>query len=333
MELIRRPKIVAEIAQGFEGSLELSKLFIRAASSARANLVKFQMVYADDLATEDYEHYNLFKSIELSENEWGILKNFASERKIDLMVDLFGPKSLEVVSKIGIKYLKVHPTDINNFKLLNQIKKLSFSNLHIGIGGATFLEIKKCLDFFEPSKKITLVLGYQAYPTPNEHNQISRIQYLATQFPKFSFGFADHVVNNPNYSATLNAMAYALGADYFEKHLSFGNIVQMEDFESALQPDQFHQFVTELNLAIEAFGITKVRDDFGMSPKENTYRKNIRRKWVASTNLKVGSFIKESDIEFKRTKKEGGLEKELIIGKKLVLDIRKNEIITKEILV
>ena len=46
-------EIIAEIAQGFEGKPEQSRLLIKAASAAGANAVKFQLVYADELATPD----------------------------------------------------------------------------------------------------------------------------------------------------------------------------------------------------------------------------------------------------------------------------------------
>ena len=35
------PKIIAEIAQGFEGDLKQSKLLVKAASSAGANVLNF----------------------------------------------------------------------------------------------------------------------------------------------------------------------------------------------------------------------------------------------------------------------------------------------------
>ena len=60
-------KIIAEIAQGFEGNFEQSKLLIKAAAKAGADAVKFQLVYADELATVDYQYYSLFKELEMEE--------------------------------------------------------------------------------------------------------------------------------------------------------------------------------------------------------------------------------------------------------------------------
>ena len=52
-----RTKIIAEVAQGFEGSFNQSKLLIKAAAKAKADAVKFQLVFADELATKDYKYY------------------------------------------------------------------------------------------------------------------------------------------------------------------------------------------------------------------------------------------------------------------------------------
>ena len=54
-------KIIAEIAQGFEGNFTQSKLLIKAAAKAGADSVKFQLVYAEELSTTDYKYFKLFK--------------------------------------------------------------------------------------------------------------------------------------------------------------------------------------------------------------------------------------------------------------------------------
>ena len=81
--------IIAEVAQGFEGDFTLAKLLIKASAKASADLVKFQMVYADDLAIPSYRHYHLFTSLEFNENQWLDLKNYANQFSIELCVDIF----------------------------------------------------------------------------------------------------------------------------------------------------------------------------------------------------------------------------------------------------
>lgn len=333
--MIMHSNIIAEIAQGYEGNLELAKLLLRASAKAKADIVKFQMVYADDLATPSYEHYDLFRSLEFSVDQWSELYDLAKTYQVSLCVDVFGKKSVDIAKELGLEILKIHPTDINNADLLSSLNKEQYSII-VGIGGATLTEIKAALKILSKPKSIVLMPGYQAYPTPNDDNQVSRIAYLSKILrdinSNIKFGFADHVVNDENYSVALNAMAFAAGATYFEKHISLGNCTELEDFESALQPDQFAFFADKLRDAIKAYGITQEKDDFGMSAYEATYRKKISRSWVAARDLKTGSVLTRSDLSFKRTgdNEIQNLELVQLIGKKLKLDIEENHCISSD---
>ena len=47
-------EIVAEIAQGYEGDPKLTNLLTSGAIATGADAVKYQLVYADELATPDW---------------------------------------------------------------------------------------------------------------------------------------------------------------------------------------------------------------------------------------------------------------------------------------
>ncbi len=132
--------IIAEIAQGFEGNLEQSKLLIKAAAKAGADAVKFQMVYADELSTVDYKHYSLFKELEMSDSQWESLKYYALSFGTKLIVDVFGVKSLKTAEKININTIKVHGTDVTNLGLLEAIAISPVKNVILGLGGAYWAE-------------------------------------------------------------------------------------------------------------------------------------------------------------------------------------------------
>ena len=42
--------VIAEVAQGYEGRLDYSKLFVKAASKSNANAIKFQVIFSDNNA-------------------------------------------------------------------------------------------------------------------------------------------------------------------------------------------------------------------------------------------------------------------------------------------
>ena len=53
--------IIAEAGLNHNGSMDFAKKLIDVAALAGADAVKFQLVYADELATPDYKYYDLFK--------------------------------------------------------------------------------------------------------------------------------------------------------------------------------------------------------------------------------------------------------------------------------
>ena len=48
-------QIIAEIAQGYEGDTKLTELLTTGALKSGADAVKFQLVFADELATPYYQ--------------------------------------------------------------------------------------------------------------------------------------------------------------------------------------------------------------------------------------------------------------------------------------
>ena len=77
-------EIIAELAQGFEGKPEQTRLLLVAAAKAGADVAKYQLVYADELATPDYQYYELFKSLEMTDQDWLDLADYAGELELGL---------------------------------------------------------------------------------------------------------------------------------------------------------------------------------------------------------------------------------------------------------
>ena len=321
-------KIIAEIAQGYEGNFEQSKLLIKAASKAGADSVKFQLVYADELATVDYQYYTLFKELEMEEEQWKLLKDYADSLKTQLIVDVFGRKSLSTAQNIGINTVKVHGTDVTNLGLLEAISTSSIEKVILGVGGAYWGEIEQALNVLK-NKHLVLLCGFQGYPTKTEDNHILRMNVIKEKatviHPNFQMGFADHP-GEEQYTSTISLVAIGSGAEVIEKHLTLGKVMEMEDFESALNPDEFQSFIAQLKTAEKALGNFNVAEDFGMSEAEKIYRKNVRRDVVALREIEQGEKLNAQNLTLKRTAHEKSINQlELVIGKTAKNTIQKNQ--------
>lgn len=296
-------EIIAELAQGFEGSPEQAKLLVKAAAKAGADAAKFQLVYADELATPDYEYYELFSNLEMTDEDWLGIKMDCDMFGIELILDVFGEISLTLAEKLHVKTIKLHATDINNIGFLNILAASSVDRIMLGAGGAYADEIKNAINILG-DKKVVLFHGFQGYPTSTGDNQISRLQvWKATfsEYPNVSFGFSDHVDPSSPSSITLPAFAVGQGALVLEKHLTLGACMELEDHESAMNPDQFKIFVESIRDITIAYGASHLDNDFGMSGAENQYRKNIRRHVVVADDMMSGQVITASDVVLKRT--------------------------------
>jgi len=298
-----KPEIIAEVAQGFEGQPEQSAILLKAAASANADGVKFQVVYADELATPGYKYYDLFRSLEMTDDTWKMLADRAAALGIGLHLDVFGARSLALAADIGVTSIKLHGTDTANIGFLRQVAESSIARVILGAGGARLAEIESALAILR-TKNIVLMLGFQGYPTPNDGNQISRVSLLCQRYagrPNVTLGFADHACPDSPLRYALAAGAVGAGAQVIEKHLTLGKVMKLEDHESALNPDEFSEFCTTIRAVGTAIGTTTESDDFGMSESERSYRTMIRRHVIATRDLVAGTKIGPEDVELKRS--------------------------------
>ena len=333
---IMKNKIIAELAQGFEGDLVKAKLLVNAAACAGADIAKLQLVYADELATPDYLHYKLFKSLEMVDDSWRELFDYSRELNIELNFDVFGTQSLNLCQELGVQGIKLHGTDMTNIGLLKEVADSNIKNIYLGAGGSNHTEIELAISILK-NKNIILLLGFQSYPTPNNDNQISRVnylkEYLLKKYNNVEIGFADHPDPTSSLGVALAATAVGAGATVIEKHLTLGKIMKMEDHESALNPDEFLDFTKTIRDCYLALGNTVESDDFGMSNSEKGYRKMIRRHVTSAKDLKKGTVLSSEDLVLKRTASDNLIyDISLVYNKMLTKDLEKNEAINHDIL-
>jgi N,N'-diacetyllegionaminate synthase len=320
-------EIVAEIAQGFEGDSVKSSLLLKSAANAGADAAKFQMVYADELATEDYKFHSLFQSLEMDDRVWRDLFQQSVDLDVELQVDIFGLSSLEKSVDLGIKTVKIHPTDVSNISLLTNLAESPIHRVLLGVGGAHSSEIEQALAQLV-NKQVVLLLGFQGYPTETHANQLARIPLFAKKYCQNSsvtIGFADHADPESGLAQLIGSMSIGAGATLVEKHLTLNRALQMEDHESALNPDEFADYSKQLRLVVQAYGTSHDTEDFAMTPDEAKYRSVIRRHVVASVDIQEGQQISPFDVTLKRSSVKDPITDLLsVYGKQTVRSIKKN---------
>lgn len=294
-------KIIAEAAQGFEGKPELTSLLVKAAACARADGIKFQLVYADELATPDYQHYELFKSLEMPDHIWAGIRELADQLGIALYLDIFGSRSLRLAQTLSCPGIKIHSTDMGNLGLLQEVASSTVPLVLLSTAGCSDAEVNEALGLLN-TKRVVLLHGFQGYPTPLEANNVARITRLRQLLEASSHssssvvGFADHAPADDAARFVLPAVALGAGALLLEKHLTLSKVMKFEDYEAALNPDEFAEFVAQMRTCFDAIGT-----DTAMHPSELDYRTKTRKHVVAARKIASGEIIDPGMIGLRRT--------------------------------
>ena len=121
------------------------------------------------------------------------------------------------------------------------------------------------------------------------------------------------------------SFAVAKGANIIEKHFTLNKKDSGPDHSTSLEPSEFLKMINYINIAHKANGKT-------IKNLHNTEKKFSRRKGIYfNKNLSKGSSIKLNDITIK-SPPLGLMVKdiELIIERKLIKSVKKNEPIKKE---
>lgn len=297
------PVVIAEAAQGYEGSTEIARLLIQGAAAARADHIKFQVVYASDLAEPGYEHYELFKQLEMPTSDWRELVDRARGAGLGFIADVFGPRSAEIAAS-GIDGVKIHSTCFFDSDLVSDLIKSSPLVL-LSIGGIHLAELNEFINQHGDalaSTQAVLMYGFQAEPTPTEANNLLRIRELI-ETTGLTVGFMDHSEGGGPDTLTLSAMALALGATWFEKHVTLDRALQLEDYVSALNPGELGNYVSSLRRLAEALGNPALE----LTPQELTYRAKALKRVVAARDLPAGEPVGPPDVRLSRPAEPAGL--------------------------
>ncbi len=179
--------IIAEIGSNWEGNVELGKEFIKKASEAGADSVKFQMWRAVDLYDESHPSWNEIKKSELTEDKAIELKRYADQIGIGWFCSVFYPEAIDILEKINVKFYKIasRTSTLKDKFAVETIEKLSSTEKPIFIStgeGANKTKITELLK----NKKFDFTYCISKYPTKDD--EIDWKQILDYDF------FSDHTL-------------------------------------------------------------------------------------------------------------------------------------------
>lgn len=335
--------IVAEMAWAHDGSVEKAIRIMKAAKEAGADAIG---IHVTDLPTymvpyygsgegrvsAGKEHMRVFQylvDINLTSDDWVAFAASTRETGIALCVMPNDHVSLQFCEQqIKPEYYVLTAAAFIEADFIVAVAKTRRPTL-FRIGGATLGEIEATLNLFRANGggEVTLLHGFQNYPTKLEDTNARQMQSLKNLFG-VPVGLADHIDGGDPIAKAVPLLALALGASCIEKHITWDRSEKGEDFEAALDPKDFKEFVYYVRAGEIALG---ERTWGPLSPAAERYRGVSRKRMVAARAIKSGTVLTREDITYKRG--DVGIspaQTENVLGRTLKSDLVENDGITLE---
>jgi N,N'-diacetyllegionaminate synthase len=229
---------------------------------------------------------------------------------------------VELLDGIGVPAFKFASEDLINVELLRFAAGRGRPIL-LSTGMAGEREIEIALDIIADHGGAPVLLMHctSVYPTPASSCNLRRIQALKRRFG-LPVGFSDHTEG-----CEAPVAAVAMGAVVIEKHFTLNRHLPGPDHSMSMEPREFSTMVGKIRRLEVLFGCDRVEYD----PIEEHSRMNFRRSIVAARDIPCGHRLNKDDLAYKRP--GYGLkpyEQDLLLGKIVTREVRKNELIALE---
>lgn len=320
-------QIIAEIANAHQGSPNVAIKIAQKAINSGADAIKFQMYTADDLLVSSHKRYQHFKEQSFSKNDWEHIFSSIDISKTRIYLDIFGFESFFISQNFEVAGYKLHFSDLGNEPLIKLLAETG-KDILIGSGGATIKEISNAMEIIENigDNKITLLHGFQAYPTKIEDTNLERLKYFKNYFGnRIRVGLSDHISGDNIFSKVLPMIALPYGIDLVEKHVTINREKKGVDYYSSLEMQDFKHFINLFRESEKAIGKLNAYSD-----DEIEYRKTVKKKWFCNKDLDKGVIIREQDLVMKRDDTDlKSLKFSEIINRRVTSSIKKNTLFRK----
>ncbi len=295
--------IVAEIGNNHNGELEIAKKLIEAAEECGANAVKFQKRDVNSLMTKElknqpYSKYDSFGStygkhrerLELSEEDWHRLFNFAKKLGIGFCGTPFDFKSADFLDELGIPCFKIASFDITNLPLIDYICKKG-KPVILSTGMCTFEELDEAMGIVKRNgNNVVLLHCISAYPFDNNLANLRMIPKLKERY-KVPVGYSGH--EKSGFAVSLGARL--MGACMVERHFTLDRTMQGPDHAASLEPQGLAELIKNVRKLEEALGDGEKR----ILDIEMPIRMKMTKSVVSTRHIRAGEVIRREDLTVK----------------------------------
>lgn len=260
--------------------------------------------------------------LELSDEEHFEVYKYAKSLGLDFVETLCSPGCCSLLKYFEPDFLKVASRDLTNIPLLETISETKIPII-LSTGMASKKELDEALEVITKNHhNISILHCVSEYPTHPDHLNLNTIKYLKKHYSNYKIGFSDHTIG-----ISAPVVAVGMGAEIIEKHVTIDRGMKGTDQAGSLGPEGVMRMVRDIRIAERWLG----EEDFFIEPSVQAARVKLERSIASTRDLNVGDIISIDDIHL-LSPGDGNkwIDKDLIVGARVIIAIPKNEIIYSE---
>ncbi|WP_242083686.1 N-acetylneuraminate synthase family protein [Aestuariivivens sediminis] len=338
--------IIGEIGQNHNGSVDIAKLLIEVVSRPIYDKLfnkELRVMDAVKLTKRDlkqelslsqmsrpYNNENSFGNtygehrafLELDDDQHFELYKYAKSKGLDFIETLCAIGCLSILKLFTPDKLKVASRDLTNLPLLSALAETKIPII-LSTGMAGKQELDQAIEIINQyHSNISILHCVSEYPTRYENVNLNTITYLKKNYSECTIGYSDHTIGIATPLA-----AVALGAEIIEKHITLDRQMKGTDQAGSLAIDGIYRMMRDIRNLELSFGVESIF----IEESVKLAREKLERSIATTRPLFSGHIIKEEDIHL-LSPGDGfkWKEKGSVIGRRLVKDLPKDEIIYKD---
>jgi N,N'-diacetyllegionaminate synthase len=299
--------IIAEAGVNHNGSVDLAKQLIDAASISGADAVKFQTFKAENLVSKnakkaDYQkqttnasesQFDMIKKLELDISMHKELVAYCQEKDIMFLSTPFDHESVKMLNVLGLEIFKIPSGEITNLPYLRHIGSLG-KQVILSTGMSNLQEIEDALNILINAgtlkEDITVLHANTMYPTPMKDVNLNAMLTIQKEFG-VAVGYSDHTLG-----IEVDIAAVAMGASCIEKHFTLDKTMDGPDHKASLEPEELKAMVSAIRNIEKALGSSEKK----LSSSESVNIEVVRKSIIANKNIKKGDLLTDKNIAVKR---------------------------------
>ncbi len=327
-----QPLIIGEIGLNHNGNYDIAIELIDSAVKCGLKFIKLQTYksgndrvsnkvksanYVEKITDQEETLSSMFDKYNMTQDQQKSLFQYAREKGLIIFSTPFDIESAVFLNDVlEVNCYKIASVDLVNLPLIEKVASFN-KPIILSCGMSNLSEIEDALDVISQQGNSNVILLHcnSSYPAPLEEMNLNVIQTLKNSF-KIPVGLSDHT-----FGLFTSIVAISIGADVIERHFTLDRFMEGPDHILSSEPEEMQELVEKASIIplMKGDGIKRVQSG-------EYFNINLQRKCLyANKDLKAGDIIKEIDVIVKGP--AGGILPkylDIIIGKKLVLDIEKD---------